>query len=473
MLRTASLLGLLLAAVTALALLPLRFNAGGHTSLTMAVWGMPFEDLLFRDVYARGFEKAHPNYRVNYQRYVEVRDKYNAWHVLGRGADVMRLPITDYHDMVRKGAIEPLDRFINDPVIGIPAGEQADFLPFIWSQLDISGKRYALPSDNAQYGLFYNRDLFDDYNSTHPDSPLSYPSDAWDWQDLADAAQRLTLIDDNGHTTQYGIAFDLWAWPFMAFLVQAGGELWDSSRMSTLIGTEPGIEAMQFLGSLVPSDLRMSAGQPTESGLKAEALFKAGRLAMMFDGSWRVPNVEIDRPDLNFAVAPLPSHRRQAVVTGSVLWVISAHSGDKEGAWLLARWLTNRGSSLAYWNTLRVAPPARESVITSMDFRRTKGLVLADGTVKIPGMALEKFDDRAAWLSYALGIDPLTGRMRGFVPSAPYQRELEDRIAQAIIRTVRREMTAREALAAATDEVHAAIDRDRQTQGLPPVVREN
>ena len=460
--RPACIGAILLALVTGILIVPRRVLLPHDQTLTFVVWGMPFEDALFRDAYARGFEAEHPGWRVEYQRYADVRDKYNAWNVLGRGADVMRLPVTDYHDMIRKGAIEPLDRFINDPALGLSAAEQSDFLPAIWSQLDVNGSRFALPSDNAQYGLLYNIALFDAHNAAHPDAPIPYPDEHWTWDDLRRAAQSLTKTDAAGNTAQYGIAFDLWAWPFMAFLAQAGGELWDSDQSQTLINSDAGVEALTFLADLVPSDLRMSAGQPTEAGLKAETLFKAGRLAMMLDGSWRVPNVELDAPDLDFAVAPLPHFRRQAIVSGSVLWAVSSHSRHKQMAWEMVRYLTSREQSLKYWDALRVAPPARMSAINSDFFTRTAGITLKDGTVKAPAMPPQRFAARAAWLRYALAPDPATGLPRGFVPVAPRQRDLEDRIMQAMIRTVRGEMTARAALDDAANHVNA-----RQA-GYPP-----
>ena len=61
--------------------------------------------------------------------------------------------------------------------------------------LELDGRRYALPSDNAQYGLYYNRALFDAYNAAHPDAPLRYPDETWTWEDLRRAARRLTERD--------------------------------------------------------------------------------------------------------------------------------------------------------------------------------------------------------------------------------------------------------------------------------------
>lgn len=460
----------LLAIATLLVVIPPRAVPIERNELTMVVWGMPFEDALFRDGYARDFEAMNPGWTVHYQRHRDVVPKYKAWHVLGRGADVMRLPITDYHAMLALGIIEPLDRFIADPDTGLSVAERADYLPFLWEVLEVDGVRAALPSDNAQYGLYYNPALFDAYNAVYPETPLEYPNDSWTWADLKRAADALTRRTD-GQITQYGLLFDLWAWPFMAFHAQAGGELWDADETTTLINGPSGVEALEFMVSVIPPDAPMRSPQLAESAAGPAQLFKAGQLAMLLDGSWRAPNVELDAPELDFAIVPLPSHRTEAIVSGSVLWCVSAHSPNQRKAWEMIKWLTNREQSLRYWNVLRVAPPARVSVIESPEFRTSTGLIGKDGQVFVPPMTAAEYPKRAAWLQAAITPDPETGETPGFVPVAPYQADLERLIGRALVQAVRGEKTPQEALDEAANELHAIIDRDRRLRGVPAVER--
>jgi multiple sugar transport system substrate-binding protein len=472
--RASHLVILLIVAATAVAVLPPRGCAGPQSTLLMTVWGMPFEDRLFLDGYARGFERLHPGVRVQYERYADVIPKYEAWHTIGRGADVMRTSLDRYPAQVAKGMLAPLDEFINDPEIGLSPAEQADFFPALWRTLEIDGQRYALPSDNAQYGLYYNKQLFDRYNAAHPEQPLAYPSAEWTWEDLRRAADLLTVRDAAGQTVQYGISFDQWAWPFLAFLKQAGGELWDAEQTTTLINSDAGVEALEFLESLIPKDAPFRALDMADTASGPHALFKSGKLAMMLDGSWRAPNVELDNAALDFAVAPLPHHRRAAVTSGSVLWAISSHSRNKRLAWQMVKWLVSREQSLRYWDTLRVAPPALLSVVNSPEFEETHGVVEeVDGRrrVLVPPMPHDKFADRAAWLRYAITPDPQTGEMPGFLAAAPYEADLEQKIGRVLVETVRGEKTARQALDDAVRDMHALIDHDRATRGLPAVPR--
>ena len=106
--RLPAVLMLLLAVFTAATVLPLGTTAERGT-IRFVVWGQPFEDRLFADRYARGFEREHPGIAVDYQRHADPMLKYNAWHARGTGAEVMRLRVTDYHQLVARGMLLPLD----------------------------------------------------------------------------------------------------------------------------------------------------------------------------------------------------------------------------------------------------------------------------------------------------------------------------------------------------------------------------
>lgn len=473
-LRVSHLLILLLALATGLALVPVQWGRTAEHELLMTVWGMPMEDALFRDGYARGFERLHPDVRVQYQRMVDLVTKYQAWHVVGRGADVMRISIADYHTLIDAGILEPLNHFIHDLTLGLTPEQVADFFPDIWQSLHVDGEIYALPSDNSQYGLYYNKTIFDQYDATHPDAPLGYPHVGWTWADLRRAAQALTVYGRDGQIEQHGIAFDLWAWPFLAFLYQAGGQVWDNAETTTLINSEEGVEALEYLVSLIPKNAPVRSLELAKTASGPDTLFKLGKVAMLLEGCWRVPDVELHNPDLDFAVAPLPRGRRRAVPTGSVLWGISVHSRHKEQAWQMVKWLVSTEQSLLYWDTLRVAPAAQFSVINSPDFSQTRGVVRqirGKERIVVPPMPAERFDERAAWLRDAITPDPQTGETPAFMVVAKYERDLEWRLAAALVQAVRGERTPREALDAAARDIHATIDRDRKARGLPPVER--
>lgn len=444
--------------------------------IIFTVWGAPFEDALFEDIYARGYEELS-GAQVDYQRHADVLMKYNAWHARGLGAEVMRLRITDYHMMAQRGMLTPLTGYIGDPEEGLSAAEMSAFPQGIIETLTIDGELYALPEDTAQFGLYYNRAIFDAHNDANPDDPIGYPSEDWTWENLRAAARKLTRHGPGGEIEVAGIDMVLWEWPFMHFFLQAGGELWDEAQTTTLIDSEAGVEALQFLASLVndgswePVFARMGM-------VGSDARFVTGHTAMLLDGSWWVANFELRNPELDFAVAPPPRGRTNATIAGSVLWGVSSSARSPDEGWKMIRWLVQEPQALAYWDTLRVAPPAHTGVIASEGFRSTSGIPAPGrpGEYLVPPMPVENFDRHAAWILTQLLPDPETGEARATIPATLYQTYLERQLGEMFrdhIREAERATPelARERLERVARAVHAHIDRDRSARGLPPVDR--
>lgn len=472
---------LVLGLVTLVVMTPrsLRELVSGERRVYFTVWGMPFEDRLFEDVYARGFEKVEPGVRVEYRRYAEVQPKYTAWHARGVGAEVMRIGITDYHRMVERGMLTPLGALIDDPEVGIDPEIIEAIPPQLLDAMRVDGELYALPQDMAQYGLFYNREVFDAYDAAHPDDPIGYPDESWDWAKLRDAARRLTVReptpDDAGRVERLGIDFEIWQWPFMQFFVQAGGELWSEDGLTTRIDSAAGVEAIEYLRALVFEDGSFVPAFGEQQGAGPNARFETGRTAMLFAGSWMAPSFQLSAPGLDFAIAPSPRGRVEAVCSGSCVWGISSHAPNKAEAWKMIRWLVAPEQAIEYWDTLRVAPPANTAVILSEGFRETRGIPDPDspGEYNVAPMPAGLYDEYAAWLAYGTTPTDDGGRAPAFIPASLYQRELEQEIATMLKAVLQdpAEPAAEEALRRVADAVHSMIDRDRSSKGLPPVDR--
>jgi multiple sugar transport system substrate-binding protein len=503
---------------TGVVLIPPRVANLGGDVLTMTVWGQPFEDRLFRDLYARGFERLNPGVAIDYQRHSDLEAKYNAWHAKGYGPEVMRLRITTYHQMVARGMLEPLDALIADPRSGLSRAEMDAFPPQLLQALRVNGKLYALPEDTAQYGLYYNRAIFDAHNRERPDDRIEYPNAAWTWSDFRRAAKSLTKRDPAGAVLVSGFDVVIWEWPFMQFFLQAGGELWTPDGLTTTINSPAGVEALTFLADLV----RDGSWKPYFSqmgGLGPNDRFQNGQVAMYLDGSWMAPAFELNAPGLDFAIAPPPTHTSRRNMGGSVLWGISSHAPRKDLGWRMLHWLVQEPQAAAYWDTLRVAPPANLAVIHSPAFRSTSGIAdpSRPGAYVVPPMPESRYESRAAWMVELMtpepategrgGLNGLAGfgnepsaqaeesrilRLRGglvpgrgilqarferaYIPAGLYQGRLEQEISDMFREFLQQGAAADERLAQslldrAARNVHSHIDRDRAARGLPAVDR--
>lgn len=460
-------------------------SATGRIPITMAVWGMPFEDALFRDLYARGYERIAP-VEVDYQRHPDIFAKYNAWHAKGEGIEVMRLGIDYYRQFVERGMLEPLTPFINDTRFGLPSLDR--FPQRILDQLTVDGVLYALPEDNAMYGLYINRTLFNEYNTANPQAPLRMPDETWTWDDVRDAARKLTGTRRDLFGPQAanpderiaGIDIEIWSWPFFNFFAQAGGTLWSEDQLTTLIDQQPGIDALLFMRDLIKD----GSWTPTfgqEGGTGPTVFFPANRVAMLYGGSWLVPKFESDNPNLDFYVIPTPRGKVPAILTGSVLWGISSNAKQKQAGWAMLSWLVDDAQAAAYWDLLRVAPPANLNVLNSPGYRSTAGLERADrpGTYEIQPMPASRFADRAAWTLATWQPHPQTGTPPGWIATGLYQDKLQAELQAALLEYLRNPGTVggtegldpQVVLSRIARAVHTHIDADRAARGLPPAQR--
>lgn len=465
-------------------LLPRIGGGSGDEPMTlrMVVWGMPFEDRLFEDQYARRHEELNPGVHVDYQRHSDVIKKYNAWHAKGEGAEVMRMGMDYYHQFVERGMLEPLDDFMALPSpYGLSPEEMAAFPADLIKELTIDDKLYGLPQDSSQYGLYFNKDIFDAYNAEHPNDPIDYPNAQWTWNDLRSAAKKLTKRNDRGQVEVSGIDMPIWAWPFINLFSQAGGQLWREDGLTTRINEQPGVEALEFMRTLVVEDKSWTPSFTQEQGSGPTSRFATGNTAMMYGGSWWVPYFETNNPSLNFAVAPVPRGRVQTVPCGMVIWAISSRAANKRAGWRMIHWLVLEQQMAAYWDALRVAPPANLKVLNSDAFRETSGMAKRDGSGNIiegeydvPPMPREEFEDRAAWLLHAWTPDPQTGETPSFVIAGRYQTLLQNELKTALETFLSdpAEIDPQKLLDDVARRVHQQIDRERIADGLPAVRRE-
>lgn len=185
------------------------------------------------------------------------------------------------------------------------------FFPGPMKSVTYEGKIYGLPFASNNIALYYNKKMLEDANVTVPQT----------WDELREAAKTLT----NGNTKGFAISApqnEEGTFQYLPWLLSAGGspEAMDSNEA---------IHSLAFLTDLIKDG---SMSKEVINWTQADVLkqFIAGRVAMMINGPWQIPELQSQAPDLKYGVALIPRDQVHASVLGGEN--IGVINGDKVDA---------------------------------------------------------------------------------------------------------------------------------------------
>ncbi len=298
--------------------------------LKTSTWGN-YKELKILNESLMEFEKRYPNIKVSIdhipQNYI---DKVLTEIAGGVGPDVMWIQSNGgFAPLVRKGLLLDLSPyFAKDKEIGL-----GDFFPEIIDYFTVRGETYCVPTGVGSIALvFYNKRLFDE-------AEVSYPDDDWDWNDLLDKAKKLTLMDKEGKTKQYGFITE----SNRSFPFSNGGRVVDDMENPTkcLEGEKEFKEGLQFLVDLIHKyKVSPSISVKERIGMDARQMFMSGRLAMYNSGLWNVSIFEEMKDfDWDVTIFPRSPHGGKGfLIDYGGMGVLKTTKYPAE-AWELAKWL--------------------------------------------------------------------------------------------------------------------------------------
>jgi multiple sugar transport system substrate-binding protein len=162
-----------------------------------------------------------------------------------------------------------------------------------------TGNMHAFPFAFVETVLFYNKDAYDA-------AGLDYPTEGWTWDTFLDAAQKLTLDnDDDGVIDQYGFWFYGRYAHIESWVYQNDGRLLNENK-TRFAADDNAVEALAFLDSLIHE--YGVAPEPKEmEGIRQQDIFPLGLSAMWVDGAWNINgNRENIGDDFKWGIAPIP-----------------------------------------------------------------------------------------------------------------------------------------------------------------------
>lgn len=302
----------------------------------------------------REFNRTHKDIEIVCQMQVqgsnvgsspEVFQKLMTAIAAGTAPDVATLDRLAVGGWAARGALENLDKLI--------ANDKFPFNKYYKATREeamYEGSVYALPYDTDLRVMFYNREMFRKAG-LNPDEPPKT------WTELVQYSKKLTVSDARGRFKQLGL-YPICgnpAWLFLYALQNGTNMLSPDGRKATL--DDPRfVEALEWVVKFYDElgGAEKIAGFTDSFGTAGQNPFLTGLVAMHITGDWVIGDVARYKPDLDFAVAPVPvpdDRYRQVgrfagqpkFISWSGGWSYVIPKGGKhvKEAWEVMKWLAS------------------------------------------------------------------------------------------------------------------------------------
>jgi multiple sugar transport system substrate-binding protein len=333
---------------------------GEQVTVTWGFWGEPNEKVTHEKVAAE-FMKTHPNIKIEiwHQPWGDYFTKLKTLWASGDTntiPDVVFLfPVPDY---ASTGVLENLDPYIQKSNYNLN-----DYWPALLEEVKYKGSVYGLPRDIGLEVLYYNKAIFDE-------AKVAYPTDNWTWDNLLDAAKKLTVVEANGRVKRYALGMEGGKWSLWVNQNKAS-ILDDMSNPSKCTLTDPkAVQAITFFTDMMNNNYAMRDAALSQAGGDA-AVFQSGQVAMIIQNASRVS--AFNQASLNYDVAPVPIPKdgQRSASAGGAAWTMSAKSDNKDAAWEFIQWLQSTDGGQRLYTQAGEVFPALQSTAKSDAFLKS------------------------------------------------------------------------------------------------------
>lgn len=219
-----------------------------------------------------------------------------------------------------------------------------------------SGEQYGLPKYHGALALYYNKDLFDQFK-------VSYPDSSWTHSDYQAAVREFVRPRPEATAPAvWGSMFDV-SWDRIQVHVNSwGGHFVDpTDARKSMMARPAALDAMQWLRDRMWADHAMASRLDVQNLSVTEAFYR-GRLAMVEDGSWSLKSI-LDNASFRVGVSVFPAGPAGPVTLGTTDgFGIFKGTRYPEAAWEFMKFLISPryGRAMSQAHLLQ---PARASLV--------------------------------------------------------------------------------------------------------------
>jgi multiple sugar transport system substrate-binding protein len=306
--------------------------ADNVVELKFTFWGSPFEKQAIEKAVA-SFNATHPTIHVTAQHtpYEAYGEKVSAMLAAGSPPDVAYLDFAQAGPFGDGGKILDLTSYF--------AKQPTDqgVLETSFYHFDHGTKLMGTGLATGVILLYYNKELFDAAKLPYPPATAQ---EAWTWEKFVEVAKKLTK-DHNGNDATspkfdpnnidvYGLSLPQDWWSFLTFIDSNGGSFVNKEGTELLLNRPESVQVLQALQDAIFVD--HITPRPTQNRAlpSADILMQTGKVAMTFNGMWRV--VDFSQLHFKWGMGALPYFKEPKTIILSVPKVIFAATKHPEEA---------------------------------------------------------------------------------------------------------------------------------------------
>lgn len=328
---------------------------GGALSFT--TWASESEQAAFEQL-VQQFEAEHDGVEVelNVVPYDQMFTNIDAQLSTGDAPDVFRV---DYGNL---GVYSSQEQLLDvSPYFDDAEIEQ--FTPAMWEAVSYDGVPYGVPHQTDVSALLVNVPLLEAAGVT--DIPTTQ-DEAWTWDEFAEVA---AVLRGSLPADQYPFAVN---WQqggtprWLSWLYQADGALLDEDGVTPAIDSEAGAEALDFTRSFFENEW-VPPTSSVKASTYADAFFTEEKVAMVFAGSFLVPDID-NLAGFEWAATPMPVQDRGATDLGGNALVATRDTDDPELAAEFLRFMVESENMTAFCAATNELPTRTDIDPASIDF---------------------------------------------------------------------------------------------------------
>lgn len=327
-------------------------------TLVYGVWDKNQEPVM-RKV-ADKFQESHPNIKINIELtpYKQYWTKLETQATGGNLPDVFWINGPNIAKYANANLLAPITDKVKSDNVNLD-----DFPKSLVDLYTINGQLYGIPKDWDTTAVWYNKKIFDD-------AKVPYPTSDWDWNTMREMAKKLT----DKSKGIYGIAAaqDDQQGYYNTILQSNGSIISDDRKKSGY--DEPGAaEGIQCWIDLIKDGSSPTAQQMVET--QPSNLFESGKVAMVFQGSWMVPEFLSneylkDKVDL----VSMPKINKNAAVIHGLSNVMYAKTKHPKEAWEFVKFLAGKEANEIVATSGVVIPAYKPSLQIFLDSHKNVNL---------------------------------------------------------------------------------------------------